>query len=81
VLKHTIVLALVAAGCGSSSDATTAPSVAQVAGAWRGTTRVSTVTGTSMIGTEVDTLSVNVSDTTTAVGTVTITSDFTATKQ
>jgi hypothetical protein len=47
VLKRALlsVLALAAAGCGSSSDATTAPSVAQVAGVWRGTTRVSTVSG------------------------------------
>jgi hypothetical protein len=167
-----LVLALVAAGCGSSSDATTAPSIAQVAGVWRGTTRVLTVTGgecfaaslqvfvgstrtasaamtqtgstlnvtitdpdrgyscaytgttgastiqltatscggfdstgapcatgalrdlrlqtsridatvsgTSMTGTEVDTLSVNVSGTTTPVGTLTMTSDFAVTKQ
>jgi hypothetical protein len=174
VLKRALllVLAFAAASCGSSSDATTAPSIAQLAGVWRGTTRVSTVTGgecfassmqlfvgstrtasaavtqtgstlnvtitdpdrgyscvytgtagasaiqltatscsafdsigapcatgalrdlrlqtsiinatvsgTSMTGTEVDTSSVNVSGTTSPVGTLTITSDFAVTKQ
>ena len=40
-----------------------------------------TLSGTSMTGTEVDTSSVNVSGTTTPVGTLTITSDFAVTKQ
>jgi hypothetical protein len=40
-----------------------------------------TVSGTSMTGTEVDTSTVNVSGTATTVGTLTLTSDFTATKQ
>ena len=43
-MKRTIIaLALVTAGCGSSSP--TAPTIAQVAGVWRGTTRVSSVSG------------------------------------
>jgi hypothetical protein len=48
----------------------------------RQTSRINaTVSGTTMTGTEANTTSVNVSGTTTLVGTLTITSDFAVTKQ
>jgi hypothetical protein len=40
-----VILACLAVSCGSSSDAPTSPSIAQVAGVWRGTSRVSSVSG------------------------------------